>query len=344
MTDAAEEAPLRLGEAPVVDTPVAETPADATNEASRPDSLEAMLLRVLQRSLQPQLDRIVDKLDALDARMGAVEGRLVHLVKDRAEPANYASGMQQATATMMQEQLLGLTRSVDTLVAVANKTENVLADAVDNMAWALDSFQQHQDLHPTSASPTSDESIDRIAEAIKTMNQRMESVEQISSSIIPDIVSKGLQQIAEKQSLLDSELRSSLANLSSGATPTDADLLSKLNELEHKFESLPQLYIDSVTVSLQKQTRSLMDVIDDIKESQTEAMNHVAADSAKRVSSSVSPTRAATLPAIPNMGISSRISKLATFAKNRLSSSEHDTLKVDPAYPPAAAAEAVESR
>ncbi|ORY29097.1 hypothetical protein BCR33DRAFT_713313 [Rhizoclosmatium globosum] len=209
------------------------------------------------------------------------------------------------------------------------------------MTWALDSFQQQQEhfaqqqqqqqqpsAAPVSPTPstTDDASIDRISEAIRAMNQRMESVERISSTLIPDIVSKGLEQIALKQAELDKELRASLAHVS--ASTQDADLLSKLSDLESKFETLPQMYIDTVTVSLQNQTKSLMTVIDDIKEQQTEAIQSVAANSNNRKSGSTVSSAVASIPVIPDMGIKSRLNKLATIAKNRLSSSEIEPIKV----------------
>ncbi|KAJ3070392.1 hypothetical protein HDU99_002685 [Rhizoclosmatium hyalinum] len=306
--------------------------------------IEASLSSVVQRLLSPQLETILNKLDTLDGRLGAVEARVFSHATSQVQPpptTNYQSGMQQAAAQMMQEQLLGLSASVETLVAVGRKCENVLADAVDNMTWALDSFQQQQEhfaqqqqqqqqpsAAPVSPTPstTDDASIDRISEAIRAMNQRMESVERISSTLIPDIVSKGLEQIALKQAELDKELRASLAHVS--ASTQDADLLSKLSDLESKFETLPQMYIDTVTVSLQNQTKSLMTVIDDIKEQQTEAIQSVAANNNNRKSGSTVSSAVASIPVIPDMGIKSRLNKLATIAKNRLSSSEIEPIKV----------------
>ncbi|KAJ3011634.1 UNVERIFIED_CONTAM: hypothetical protein HDU68_001593 [Siphonaria sp. JEL0065] len=293
--------------------------------------LETSLAKVLSQVLQPQLEHIMNKLDLLDGRLGAVEAKLQSSLAAPKPKDNYHDGMQQATATMMQEQLLGLSASVETLVTLGQKTENVLADSVDNMTWALDSFQQQQEQlqnqAPLSPTPsTSEESMDRISEAIKAMNERMASVEKISTTLIPEIVSKGLEQIAAKQTELDQEMRASLASVQSGTQ--DTELLAKLNDLETKFTTLPQMYIDTVTVSLQKQTKSLLNVIDDIKEHEKEAMNN-----ARPVSSNNRASQA--IPTIPNMGIASRIAKLNTMVRNRLSSSEHD-LPHDPIVPAAA--------
>ncbi|KAI9346145.1 hypothetical protein BDR26DRAFT_855920 [Obelidium mucronatum] len=295
-----------------------------TSQGTLATMLEASLAKVLGQVLQPQLEHIMNKLDLLDGRLGAVEAKLQAAATAPKPKDNYHDGMQQATATMMQEQLLGLSASVETLVTLGQKTENVLADAVDNMTWALDSFQQQQEQlqnqAPVSPTPSSnEESIDRISEAIKLMNERMASVERISTTLIPEIVSKGLEQIAAKQSELDQEVRASLATVQSSTQ--DADVLAKLNDLENKFTVLPQMYIDTVTVSLQRQTKSLMTVIDDLKEHEKEAINNARPTATP---SSVNNRVSQAMPVIPDMGIKSRISKLNTLVRNRLSSSEHD--------------------
>ncbi|KAJ3338786.1 hypothetical protein HDU83_007917 [Entophlyctis luteolus] len=308
-------------------------------------TLSSMLEATIARTLGAQLSAITDKLDAIDARLGAVEARLSSIPAAAAPPpaASYASGMQQAAAQAMQEQLVALSQAVDVLSAVSRRSENVIADAVDNMTWALDQFAQ-QTAQPTavdsSAPPSVDalpsssdrprstdsptpEALQAIASALATLTQRMQSVEAIAQTQIPELISRGLSQIAATQSHMDSEMRSLLSSVS--LQTQDPDLRASLRDVQAKVQALPQLYIDEVSVSLQRQTQELLHVIDDIKGQQAEAINSVVSTSSsstagsilKRVSGGGSGGGGGNI--IPNMGIADRISKLAVLARNRLS-------------------------
>ncbi|KAI8622263.1 hypothetical protein BC830DRAFT_1089891 [Chytriomyces sp. MP71] len=267
---------------------------------------------------------MLTKLTNLDSRLATLEQR-------QSEPApasapavvdSYSQGVQQATVEVMQEQVAELTASVEKLMALNEKTEAVLADAIDNLVWFLDQAQKKQDASATAAalpSPVESEvdlKMDRIGDAIRAMNARMENMEKMSTAVIPDMVAKGLEQIAAKQKEFDDEVRSSLSVI--GAATQDADLLTKLHDLESKIESMPQMYIDTVALSLQKQTSSLMSVMDEIVKEQTEAITVTKAAVQSKRSSTVRAAVAA-VPSIPDMGIASRISKLTSLALNRRS-------------------------
>ncbi|KAJ3122354.1 hypothetical protein HK100_012034, partial [Physocladia obscura] len=111
----------------------------------------------------------------------------------------------------------------------------------------------------------------------------------------------------------------------------NAQLLAKLALIEQKFELLPQLYIDQVTLSLQKQTKSLLTVIDDIKEQQADAIRVSAHSNKNRVAGNNTSSILNSVPNIPNMGIATRkyerafmetdikLNKLTALARHRMS-------------------------
>ncbi|KAJ3245813.1 hypothetical protein HDU78_008545 [Chytriomyces hyalinus] len=278
--------------------------------------------------LAAKVDLMLGKLNAIDSRITAVEANLASMNSpvNQTNPIDvYSQGVQQATAEVMQEQVADLTAAVEKLMALNEKTEAVLADSIDNLVWFLDQASKRQppattnDTLPSPVDSEVDLKMDRIGDAIQAMNARMESVEKMSTTIIPEMVSKGLAQISIKQKELDDEVRSSLTGLSAlGAGSQDAELLSKLHDLESKIETMPQMYIDTVALSFQKQTTSLLSVMDDIVKEQTEAITQTkAAVSSKRTSAVRSAITA--VPAIPDMGIASRLSKLTSLALNRKS-------------------------
>ncbi|KAJ3225623.1 hypothetical protein HDU81_007764 [Chytriomyces hyalinus] len=278
--------------------------------------------------LAAKVDLMLGKLNAIDSRITAVEANLtsINAPLNQSNPIDvYSQGVQQATAEVMQEQVADLTAAVEKLMALNEKTEAVLADSIDNLVWFLDQASKRQppattnDTLPSPVDSEVDLKMDRISDAIQAMNARMESVEKMSTTIIPEMVSKGLAQISIKQRELDDEVRSSLTGLSAlGVGSQDAELLSKLHDLESKIETMPQLYIDTVALSFQKQTTSLLSVMDDIVKEQTEAITQTkAAVSSKRTSAVRSAIPA--VPVIPDMGIASRLSKLTSLALNRKS-------------------------
>ncbi|KAJ3246938.1 hypothetical protein HDU78_005800 [Chytriomyces hyalinus] len=277
--------------------------------------------------LAAKVDLMLGKLNAIDSRITAVEASLGNGSK-RAVAGNpidaYSQGVQQATAEVMQEQVADLTSGVAKLMALNEKTEAVLADSIDNLVWFLDQAAKRQTQPTSSALPSpvdseADLKMDRIGDAIRAMNARMESVEKMSTTVIPDMVSKGLAQISIKQKELDDEVRASLTGLSAlGVGSQDAELLSKLHDLETKIETMPQMYIDTVALSFQKQTTSLLSVMDDIVKEQTEAITQTKAAVSNKRSSTVR-TAITAVPSIPDMGIASRLSKLTSLALNRRS-------------------------
>ncbi|KAJ3104711.1 hypothetical protein HK100_004016 [Physocladia obscura] len=318
--------------------------------------------------------RLFARLDNLDSRLGAVEAHVSSIASisnasgaNTASGGNYASGLSHAAAQATQEQLVRLSGAVETLVTVARKSENVLADAVDNMSWALEQFAATQvqpqpqvqpaaidtaaidndpaanttasdtaetlnnDARPLSISSSGSSStaldspvLDRLNDAIASMNARMESVESLSKSLVKDIVDK----VSVRHHELEQDVQSVLKAISESRDldaardqesrdadkPTatiapqenNAQLLAKLALIEQKFELLPQLYIDQVTLSLQKQTKSLLTVIDDIKVQQADAIRASAHSNKNRVAVNNTSSILNSVPNIPNMGIATR--------------------------------------
>ncbi|KAJ3072692.1 hypothetical protein HDU98_003117 [Podochytrium sp. JEL0797] len=203
-------------------------------------------------------------------------------------------------------------------LASANSSFNatkVEVNTLDSLASRLE----------TVASTTSQ--LDGIRQVVESMQARLARMEAFApaESANADQDESGCESVAnrvdlilERQVSIGLQLRDSLSR---GRNNNSAELVAQIAELDSKVERLPLIYMDIFSASLQRQTHSLMGIMDDIIKEQTETISAAAA-SGRRVGlagfNGVVGGVVGSIPYVPDLGIRKRFSRLtANFGLRR---------------------------
>ncbi|KAJ3240617.1 hypothetical protein HDU81_003201 [Chytriomyces hyalinus] len=234
------------------------------------------------------------KLDRLLARMDAIDERIARIEPAGADASELAS---LAALTLRIEALSGVAGTASegfgssNLVATSPASSDSLA-ALNSLAVRLELLAASSVAPPTNSSP-----------AIPNNSQ----FESIARTI--DAISDRMNILQENVSALDAR--------TAAPQPKDALVLEKLSDLESQMNSLPSMYMDSFTTSLQKHTSSLLTTFEQVIKEQGETLSAAAvaaSDMASSTSTSLKKSRMSmslpSLPIVPDMGIAKRWSKL----------------------------------
>ncbi|KAJ3011553.1 UNVERIFIED_CONTAM: hypothetical protein HDU68_001630 [Siphonaria sp. JEL0065] len=329
---------------------------------------------VASSAVDGKLDLILSKLFDLDSRMGQLESQqeadargikeklttLSAKVEDlsvttEAHEKTILEAVQNSSITF-DEKPYGINEADDiaALEELARRLENVgisaegltasvkevgaLNDLADRLEAVAASSAEISLRSAASQQKQEDTKIDGILEAL---NARMDKMEHLST--ISDIVSNGLKQIVTKQNELDADVRSSLARFppNTPATRPDEEVVSKLNELEARIDVLPQVYREVIDFSLDRQTNSLVAILDGRRSAVDEyAPRAVSPASPYNRDHTMSPPLTpsptnktayrVSMPAVPNFGISSGLSKLSKLAYKRTSTGNAESSLTGP--------------
>ncbi|KAJ3129669.1 hypothetical protein HK100_008477 [Physocladia obscura] len=234
-------------------------------------------------------------------------------------------GISADELTISVQELNGLSNLADRLEAVANSTIDI----------SIIPTNQRDNINNAVV----DEKVDRIFEFLNTRMEKMEHFTHIG-----DMVANGLREIVDKQTELSEEVRSTLTRGTSPTSSADAsdeqlEILAKLNEIEARVGVLPQVYREIMDSSLDKQTQSLVTIIDGkngIAGGVKDSESSIGAFLTRPLSTSPTPPSAKSkrsslyraLPTVPNMGIASGFSKLAGGIVKRVAESHDEPQEV----------------
>ncbi|KAJ3289861.1 hypothetical protein HDU79_003711 [Rhizoclosmatium sp. JEL0117] len=304
-------------------------PNDATN-----DFLSQLLKQgETQSSL---LATLLTTVSSISYRLENVE-RKVALVEAKVDAAAVASNSVQSIALNgIAQRLEGLSALISVPTGTTSATTTAAPvdtapfEAIADRLERLSSISHQPQPPPQSQSPDPTLAMAHIQTLLETMQSRLDSIDKSSSTLaekVPSPVLERLEQILVHQQLLATQLS---ATSSASPTPTQpdslthagtAELLEKLQDLDTKIESLPYIYTHTFTTSLQRQTNSLMGIMDDIIKEQTETIKAVA-ESGQRSVFGAGTTGEVVLEKlggvvsgvtsrVPDMGIKKRFSRLA---------------------------------
>ncbi|KAI8616999.1 hypothetical protein BC830DRAFT_148089 [Chytriomyces sp. MP71] len=166
-----------------------------------------------------------------------------------------------------------------------------------------------------SAVVAKDANVEQITIALESWNERMERLEGLVA--LPDVVSKSLQEIMMRQAELDADIRSSGAR-NPPEQLGNTNIMHKLSDLEMRIEMLPQSYKLALDLSLERQTDSLLAVLDERIEtgrplSPPTSPNNNGGTNNTKIANRLSQMRLG----VPNMGIASTVQKLSGLVSNR---------------------------
>ncbi|KAJ3201734.1 hypothetical protein HDU82_007898 [Entophlyctis luteolus] len=280
-----------------------------------------------QASRNAEVQRFVDtlagKVDGLGLRIDENNRNILDSIHNSAR----SSAMGFTESSFDDESLTALDALARRLEAVGN-TAGGMATSIGE-AKSLASLAQR--LEAIASSPmggdkaslaSKDSGTEKLDAIVSALNQRMEKMEHLAT--INESVSSGIRQIIEKQAELNQDWRSASAlsmtaehGWSSTSRMSDnSEILAKLAELETRVNAMPQIYKTVVESSVQRQTVALTALMD--------KRNSGASDNTRSFSSSPTPAKKSvyrlSVPTVPNMGISSGLSKLSGALRNRMSS------------------------
>ncbi|KAJ3397272.1 hypothetical protein CcCBS67573_g03995 [Chytriomyces confervae] len=242
------------------------------------------------------------KLDRLLARMDAIDERIARIEPETADASALAS-------------LTALTLRIEAMSGVAG---------TDIVGTASAGFGSANLSTPTASNEASSDSL----AALNSLAVRLEVLAASSapasanpSLAIPnnsqfESIARTIDAISDRMNVLQENV-SSLDARTAAPQAKDTLVLEKLSDLESQMNSLPSMYMDSFTTSLQKHTSSLLTTFEQVIKEQGETLSAAAlaaTDMASSTSTSLKRSRMSmslpSLPIVPDMGIAKRWSKL----------------------------------
>ncbi|KAJ3338787.1 hypothetical protein HDU83_007918 [Entophlyctis luteolus] len=247
-----------------------------------------------------QLSLILARLDALDARIRVIE-------TNTAESSNTkSSNNSNDTKTVDAEPFTSLAHRLEFLAAHTLSQKTQMSDLAARLESITPTVNSNTDSGAAVLALT-----DRVASLDAKLDRIAANVPPKQSAPTDEIEAK-LSLIAQQQVQIQEALKESALPPFSSILDTQEnnhlELLHKMAVIESNLEMLPNMYLDSFSNNLQKQTTSLVGIMDGIVKEQTEAIKEAAVIQGKRAYSVLPDLGiAATVKdRVPDLGIAKR--------------------------------------
>ncbi|KAJ3264820.1 hypothetical protein HDU77_007492 [Chytriomyces hyalinus] len=311
-------------------------------------------MTVIETQQEAQAKHVSNQLVAVVARVENTAA--ANSVKDRAlqktlEDVRMALTTRQTTfeelvaLDSLAERLESVGIDADELTSGSTIQDSELS-ALDALAKRLESIGAHADeltssVHDMvrSATPEAisavDAKLEKVAASLEVWDARMDKME--SLTVLPDLILKSLEQIEMRHAEFDSHAFSRQnADVADDPSQRQREFGAKLNELRQSVEMLPQAYKAALEISLEKQTDYILASIEGrpvrVVEEGRPTSPPATPPAAERTgggnnglkSNRLSQIRMS-IPAVPNMGIASGISKLSGMVGRQGATSNPDS-------------------
>ncbi|KAJ3243884.1 hypothetical protein HDU78_011715 [Chytriomyces hyalinus] len=311
-------------------------------------------MTVIETQQEAQAKHVSNQLVAVVARVENTAA--ANSVKDRAlqktlEDVRVALTTRQTTfeelvaLDSLAERLESVGIDADELTSGSTIQDSELS-ALDALAKRLESIGAHADeltssVHDMvrSATPEAisavDAKLEKVAASLEVWDARMDKME--SLTVLPDLILKSLEQIEMRHAEFDSHAFSRQnADVTDDPSQRQREFGAKLNELRQSVEMLPQAYKAALEISLEKQTDYILASIEGrpvrVVEEGRPTSPPATPPAAERTgggnnglkSNRLSQIRMS-IPAVPNMGIASGISKLSGMVGRQGATSNPDS-------------------
>ncbi|KAJ3086388.1 hypothetical protein HK100_008712, partial [Physocladia obscura] len=211
------------------------------------DATDALFERLMS-ALSPKLDTILTRISALEERVNT------NTVKEEKEKEQ----QKESESSDIEGKIGVLVSRIESALESASVAAKLtaLTSAVDTLAISAAGYAETQ--------------------AVKL------------SQVATQQMQVGAAWVGVKQRYCNFNIRDALLNTQSTNDILDTqennhlELLHKVSILESQLEMLPQIYMETFTNSLQRQTSSLMGVMDGIVREQTDALRDAAVTNSKR--------------------------------------------------------------